>query len=226
MENQTNNNQGEKPIVPEAEEKDRLAVRAIIILLVAIIAYAGYEYFWLNLKRSEFINQEEANFASTTPKKEVDGDKIVAEPEEVVTEEVAEKAIEPLKTIGAKNSGSAALKITEAGKTFTIGLAITSDCQNPVSGDSVETARRTARLTGLTINGKLSQIKFNQELVCTYPDGIKEAYVPDPRLAVTHIDQTDKKVFFSVSTSENQGSGRETIWKNNFYFDLNTGTIK
>lgn len=227
MDTEINNNQGEKSTEPDGEKKDRLVVRAMIVILVAIIAYAGYEYFWLNLKRSELANQNVINTASTTtPKKGINGDKIAAEPEATTTQEVVKKNSEPLKSIEAKNSGPAVLKITEPGKVFTIGLAINSDCQAPASGDSVETARKTARLTGLTINGVLSPIKFDQELVCTYPAGVKEAYVPDPRLAVTSIDQVGKKVFFSVSTSENQGSGRETVWKNNFLFDLTTGTIK
>lgn len=227
MENQTNNNQGENQIEQNGEKNDRLAVRVIIVLLVAIIAYAGYEYFWLSLKRSELIGQNPVNVASTTsPKKDINGDKIVAEPVATTTDKVEKKATEPLRPIEAKNFGTATLKITEAGKTFTIGLVIKSDCQTPASGDSVETARKTARLIGLTINGKTAPIKFDQELVCTYPAGVKEAYVPDPRLAITSIDQAGKKVFFSVSTSENQGSERETVWRNNLYFDLTSGTIK
>jgi hypothetical protein len=227
MNTEINNNQGEKPAAPDPENKDRLAVRAMIVILVAIIAYAGYEYFWLNLKRSELVNQNTINTpGTTTPKKEVSGDKIEAEQQATTTQEVVKKNSEPLKSIEAKNSGPAMLKITEPGRTFTIGLIIVSDCQTLASGDSVETARKTARLTGLTINGIPSPVKFDQELVCIYPAGIKEAYVPDPRLAVTSIDRAGKKIFFSVSTSENQGSGRETVWRNNFFFDLTTGTIK
>jgi hypothetical protein len=227
METEIDNNQGKKPTEPDAEKKDRLVVRAMIVLLVAIIAYAGYEYFWLSLKRSELASQNEINTASTTtPIKGINGDKIVAEPEATTSQEVVNKISEPIKLIEEKNSGAAVIKIVGQGKTFTIGLAINSDCQAPASGASVETARKTARLTGLTINGIISPIKFDQELVCTYPAGVKEAYVPDPRLAVSRIDQAGKKVFFSVSTSENQGSGRETVWRNNFYFDFTTGTIK
>jgi len=135
METEIDNNQGKKPTEPDAEKKDRLVVRAMIVLLVAIIAYAGYEYFWLSLKRSELASQNEINTASTTtPIKGINGDKIVAEPEATTSQEVVNKISEPIKLIEEKNSGAAVIKIVGQGKTFTIGLAINSDCQAPASG--------------------------------------------------------------------------------------------
>jgi hypothetical protein len=221
------NNQGEKQADKSVEKKDHLAATAMIVMLAVIIAYAGYEYFWRSLKMSELVNQETENVATTTlPKQEVGGEKIAAEPVAPAAEAAEPKPAAPVELIAAGNSAPAVLKITDQGKTYTIGLVIDSDCQSPATGDSVDTARKTAKLTGLTVNGNLTPIKFDQKLVCTYPAGVKEAYVPDPRLAVTSVDQAGKKVFFSVSTSENQGSGRETVWRNNFFFDLTTGTIK
>jgi len=226
MDIETTNNKVENLEEHKTEKKDRLAVTAMIVLLVAIIAYAGYEYFWRSLKISELVNQGSVNVASTTlPKKEVGGSKIEAESEAIVIEEVAKKAGEPLKLIEAKNSGPALLKITDREKTFTIALVINSDCQSPASGDSVEIARKTASLQGLSLNGKNIPLKEQKILVCTYPAGVKEAYVPDPRLAVTSVDQAAKKVWFSLAGIENQGSGRETVWRENFVFDLNQQII-
>jgi len=226
MDIETTNNKVENPEEPNTEKKDRLTVRVIIVMLVAIIAYAGYEYFWRSLKMSELVNQGSVNVVSTTtPKKAVDGSKIEAEPTVTTSEEGAKKAGEPLKLIEAKNSGLAILKISDKEKIFTIGLVINSDCQSPASGDSVEIARKTASLQGLSLNGKNIPLKEQKILICTYPAGVHEAYVPDPRLNVTSVDQAAKKVWFSLTGTENQGNGRETIWRENFVFDLSSNKI-
>lgn len=222
MDTEINNNQGEKPAAPEAAKKDRLAVTAIIVLLVAIIAYAGYEYFWLSLKRRELANSGTNTVSTTTPKKAIGGDKISAEP---AAAENAKKTKEQLVPLEAVSSGPATIKITGLKKTFVIGLVINSDCQSPVSGDTVASARKTASLWGLSLNGVETKLKEARILVCTYPLGVKEAYIPDPRLNVTGVDQAAKKVFFSLTGAENQGSGRETAWQKNFIFNLGDQTI-